>query len=183
MYALTSLLSLLSIGTASHFEKGVREGAGKTEDRIESEWQAFFAGTDGQEAAMQAAADMAPRGCDADEPDLLSAFDDAAFASDAAPSRTRAGFSIDDLIERDDEATDLIDQFDERQDALFVVYDAAAHPNPVLSIARSTPEAPDAMLLLDGKLLAIVSGGAELSLDSVNLVPDTALGEALAAGA
>jgi len=93
------------------------------------------------------------------------------------------GASLDDWLAMTDGAPTLIDEYDETEDALFVVYDASAHPDPVLSVAPSDTGEDDAMLLLDGMPLAVVSGGAGLDLGMVNLVPEAQFPQALAAGA
>lgn len=105
--------------------------------------------------------------------------------SDGELGETRApvGASLDDWLAMTGGAPTLIDEYDETEDALFVVYDALAHPHPVLSVGPSDTGEDDAMLMLDGLPLAVVSGGAGLDLGMVNLVPEAQFPQALAAGA
>jgi hypothetical protein len=184
------------------------DGNALSDEGIDPDWAAFFAGPESGDAPAAPAGetggmaflgrtdlpggDLASwvdeRPGDMPGPDLLGAIDDDAFVSDtfvsgAGTSALAAGLGLENLFDRDDDGPDLIEAYDEREDALFVVYDAAAHPDPVLSIGPSETGDADAMLMLDGMPIAVVSGGASLSLDAVSLVPDTALGDLLAAGA
>ncbi|TCP39766.1 hypothetical protein [Rhodovulum marinum] len=109
----------------------------------------------------------------------LDALADGALGETADP----VGATLDDWLAMTDGAPTLIDEYDETEDALFVVYDAQAHPDPVLSVGPSDTGEDDAMLLLDGMPLAVVSGGAGLDLDMVSLVPEAQFPMALAAGA
>jgi hypothetical protein len=181
---------------------------GLSGDGIDPEWEAFFAGRETGDASSAPAGETGIMGLlgknellgsdlenwvdgpldDRPDPDLLGALDDDAFVSDMfvsdkGPSAPAAGFSLENLFDRDDDGPDLIEAYDEREDALFVVYDETAHPDPVLSIGPSETGDADAMLMLDGMPLAVVSGGASLSLDAVSLVAQSALGDLLAAGA
>jgi hypothetical protein len=59
--------------------------------------------------------------------------------------------------------------FDAAADSLFVVYDAAAHPAPVVTLAAGTgPQ--DAVLMLDGKPVAHIAGGAVLDPAAIRLI-------------
>ncbi|PTW51548.1 hypothetical protein [Rhodovulum kholense] len=108
--------------------------------------------------------------------DMLLADDDLADGED--------GFSIEDLFDDGEALPTLIEDYDQTADALFVVYDSAAHPDPVLSIGASDSGAEDALISIDGMPLAIVAGAAAtLRLGHLSLVPDTLLSDALAAGA
>ncbi|GAA0305436.1 hypothetical protein [Rhodovulum strictum] len=105
-----------------------------------------------------------------------------AMAEDAQEGGHFAGSSLDDWLALTGGAPTLIDEYDEAEDALFVVYDAEAHPDPVLSVGPADTSAADATILLDGMPLAIVSGGAGLDLSMVSLVPESQFPMALAAG-
>ncbi|HDR27545.1 hypothetical protein [Rhodovulum sp.] len=106
-----------------------------------------------------------------------------AVAEGAHDTAESVGSSLDDWLAMTSGAPTLIDTYDEAEDALFVVYDAEAHPDPVLSVGPSDTGAEDATILLDGMPLAVVSGGAGLDLSMVSLVPAAQFPAALAAGA
>ncbi|ARE40840.1 hypothetical protein RGUI_2699 [Rhodovulum sp. P5] len=99
----------------------------------------------------------------------------------ARATATAKPFSLDDLFDRDTRWPALVDTYDEQEDALFIVYDSKTHPDPVLSKRPSQTGTTDAMLMLDGMPLAVVSGGAGMNLAKVNLVPDTLFPEYLSA--
>lgn len=63
-----------------------------------------------------------------------------------------------------------ITDYDVAEDAIVVVFDADMHPDPVLSL--ETPEnSADVIVLLDGVPLAMVQGGAGMTLDDVLMTP------------
>ncbi|TCM86998.1 hypothetical protein [Rhodovulum steppense] len=106
-----------------------------------------------------------------------------AMAEGAQAADMSVGSNLDDWLAMTSGAPTLIDDYDELEDALFVVYDAETHPDPVLSVGPSDTGAEDATILLDGMPLAVVSGGAGLDLSMVSLVPTAQFPAALAAGA
>lgn len=60
------------------------------------------------------------------------------------------------------------------EDSLVVLYDPAAHPDPQVAVAEGMVPG-DAVILLDGRLLATVSGGAGLTAADIMLVPQDRL--------
>lgn len=77
-------------------------------------------------------------------------------------------FELSDLTAGD--AIANIADYDAREDALVVVFDPAMHPDPVVSL--ETPEnSGDVIVLLDGVPLALVQGGAGMTLDDVLITP------------
>ena len=77
-------------------------------------------------------------------------------------------FELSDLSPGDEIAN--IADYNADEDTLVVVFDPMLHPDPQLSI--ETPEnTDDAIVLLDGVPLAMVQGGAGMSLDDVLLTP------------
>ncbi|WP_414898585.1 hypothetical protein [Rhodovulum sp. YEN HP10] len=104
--------------------------------------------------------------------------------AEALPGAGTGLFSVQDLFEDGTPLPTVIDDYDQSTDALFVVYDSAAHPAPVLSIDATEVGDGDALIRIDGQPLAIVIGaGDTLRLGHLSLVPDTMLAEVLAAGA
>lgn len=63
-----------------------------------------------------------------------------------------------------------IADYDATEDALVVVFDPAMHPDPVLSLETSE-NSGDVIVLLDGVPLAMVQGGAGMTLDDVLMTP------------
>jgi len=80
--------------------------------------------------------------------------------------------SLDDWLAAQGDAPGIVADFDATRDALLVVYDAKAHPAPVLGKRPADTGAADTMLLLDGLPLAVITGGAALDLAQVSLVPE-----------
>jgi Ca2+-binding RTX toxin-like protein len=58
------------------------------------------------------------------------------------------------------DAGTVIEDYDPRQDRIVVLYDAAAHPDPVLTVASAADDPADALLHMNGQFLARVAGGA-----------------------
>lgn len=76
-------------------------------------------------------------------------------------------FSLADWIADGQFAT--IADFDAAEDEILVVYDAEAHPDPLITI-ETTPDSDDATVLLDGLPLAVVTNGAGMDPSLVRLV-------------
>lgn len=77
-------------------------------------------------------------------------------------------FELSDLSPGDDIAN--IADYNAHEDSLVVVFDPVMHPDPQLSL--ETPEdSHDVVVLLDGVPLALVQGGAGMTLDDVLLTP------------
>lgn len=81
-------------------------------------------------------------------------------------------FSLSDWIAEARPAT--IADFDAIQDEIVVVYDAAAHPDPQLTV-QADPDTGAATLMLDGLPLAVVLDGAGLEPAHVRLVSSVQL--------
>ena len=90
-------------------------------------------------------------------------------AGDYATGGTGADtFAVTDMVEGDPIAH--ISDYNAQEDSLVVVFDPMMHPDPQLSL--ETPEnTQDVVVLLDGVPLAMVQGGAGLTLDDVLLTP------------
>ena len=73
------------------------------------------------------------------------------------------------LVAEGAEAIQVMD-FDAAEDSLVLVYDAAAHPAPVVTLAPG-PGPQDAVLMLDGLPVAQIAGAAGLDTGLVRLVP------------
>ncbi|TDX30582.1 hypothetical protein [Rhodovulum visakhapatnamense] len=176
--------------------------AGGTEDLSRPDellfsWLSGDADSEDADDAHFSDADLSPQ----DGEDLLAELDRAASAEMAAAAAPDGvlddrlladdgladgedGFSIGDLFDDGEALPTLIEDYDQTADALFVVYDSAAHPDPVLSIGAADSGAEDALISIDGMPLAIVAGAAAtLRPSHLSLVPDTLLSDALAAGA
>ncbi|TCO73319.1 hypothetical protein [Rhodovulum euryhalinum] len=190
MITLASLLGLMMVGSTMDFSEALDLTKGDDDDQADDDSDAPQERTpvfgfayadlllDAVPADDAADPDAALARYLEDEADF-DAMAEGALDEPAAP----AWSSLDDWLALTDGAPTLIDEYDEAEDALFVVYDAAAHPAPVLSVGPSETGEDDAMLLLDGMPLAIVSGGAGLDPSMVELVPEAQFPAALAAGA
>jgi hypothetical protein len=68
----------------------------------------------------------------------------------------------------------FVQDFDETEDRLVIVYDPATHPEPIVSLVPVSGQDGAAMILLDGVMLGIVQGAAELVPDDIELVTELA---------
>jgi hypothetical protein len=63
-----------------------------------------------------------------------------------------------------------ITDYNSSEDEIVVVYDALAHPDPQIELI--TEEGfPDAVVWLDGIPLAVITGGAGLTVNALTLMP------------
>lgn len=77
-------------------------------------------------------------------------------------------FELSDLSPGDQIAN--IADYDAHEDSLVVVFDPMMHPDPQLSL-ETPADSHDVVVLLDGVPLALVQGGAGMTLDDVLLTP------------
>ncbi len=77
-------------------------------------------------------------------------------------------FELSDLAPGD--AIANIADFNASEDTLMVVFDPALHPDPQLTLEMSE-NAKDVVVILDGVPLAMVQGGAGMTIDNVLLTP------------
>lgn len=68
--------------------------------------------------------------------------------------------------------TATIQDYDASEDRILVVFDPTQHPDPVLTVTTDPDDPDNALILLDGMELAVVPGGAGLSADDIELVPE-----------
>lgn len=77
-------------------------------------------------------------------------------------------FELSDLTAGD--AVANISDYDANEDRLVVVFDPTMHPDPQLSL-ETPKDTDDVLVLLDGVPLAMVQGGAGMTLDDLVLTP------------
>ena len=83
----------------------------------------------------------------------------------------------------DQPGTAHIEDFDRAEDALVIVFDDTAHPDPQVTF-QPDPENPDGKILsMDGLPLATFSNGAEVALEDIALVAESQLTAVPAAAA
>lgn len=189
MIAFASLMGLMMAATAVDFSDAADDGTGLDEDEMPENHEdrlghavPRFSFEDLLNGAVTTDAFADP------EHEMASYLEDEAALDAVADGSVihgeTAGYSgLDEWLELTGDGPSVIDEYDEAEDALFVVYDAAAHPDPVLGVEASENDGSDAVLTLDGMPLAVVSGGAGLDLTNVQLVPEGDFPMALAAGA
>lgn len=68
--------------------------------------------------------------------------------------------------------TATIQDYDASEDRIMVVFDPTQHPDPVLTVTADPDDPENALILLDGVELAVVPGGAGLSSEDIELVPE-----------
>ncbi|SIO47917.1 hypothetical protein SAMN05444722_2473 [Rhodovulum sp. ES.010] len=187
MIAFASLLGLMMAGTVVDFGDAVDRAPDDDDDMPDADGNGYaaemprFSFEDLLSGAMTTEAFADPEyelESYLEDEAALDAVPEGALTSEDAPDWS----SLDEWLALTGDGPTVIDEFDEAEDALFVVYDATAHPAPVLTVEASDTGDEDAMLMLDGMPLAVVGGGAGLDPDAVRLVPEGQLPEALAAG-
>lgn len=77
-------------------------------------------------------------------------------------------FTLGDWIE--DGSTAVIEDYDAAEDALVVLYDDVAHPDPELTV-EADPENGSATLLMDGLPMATLTNPVGLDLADITLIP------------
>jgi hypothetical protein len=67
----------------------------------------------------------------------------------------------------------FVQDFDQAEDRLVIVYDPATHPDPVITLASVAGQEATVMVLLDGTPLAVVQGAAGILPDDIDLVVES----------
>lgn len=75
-------------------------------------------------------------------------------------------FALGDWLGQDDFAK--IQDYDPAEDQIMVVYDALAHPDPMITLEQQDGS-DDVTVLLDGLPLGLIAGGAGLTADAIRL--------------